>query len=228
MDNNFLPAKDADLLAWSTNFSTLATANYASYGLTTGQASTYAGLHTAFASALALAVAASTRTKTTVAAKNSARTSLVNNARLLAGIVRAYPAITAGQLNSLQLTVRDRNPTPIGPPSTSPIITPLNSSAASINFRFSDETTPDSRSRPFGAVGLQVFCKVGETPPAGIADCVFRGMYTKNTNGPGSRAALIDFDDADVGKTAYFIGQWINRRGEAGPQSALAQMTIAA
>lgn len=228
MPSTYIPSQDEALDTWATNFDTLITATPTAYGLTAGQATTFNGLRTSYSSALATALNPSTRTKPSVAAKNTAKIAMVFSARSLAALVQAHPGITAEQLEDLGLTVRKTTPTPIGPPTTSPIITPLNSSGANVNFRFSDETTPDSRSRPFGTAGLELWVKVGTTPPASIADCEFKGLYTKNTSGPGSRVCRASFDGADVGKTAYFYAVWYNRSGQIGPSSALSQMTIAA
>jgi hypothetical protein len=224
----FLPPKDADLLAWATNFTTLIGLGFASYGLTTGQATTFNTLKNNFASALALATNNSTKTKSTVADKNAKRALMVANARLLSNIVQAYPLTTNQQRQDLGLTVRDTSGSPIGPPSTSPIVSPLNTSNTRVNFRFADELTPASRSKPFGAVALQLFAKVGTVPPVGINDCSLIGTYTNNTTGPGSAACQAIFAPADAGKTAYMYGRWINRRGEVGPPSPLATSTIAA
>jgi hypothetical protein len=228
VQNGYLPAKDADLAQWAINFSTLITANFVTYGLTTGQQSTFATLRTSFVSALATATNVSTRTKSTVAAKNAARALMLANARTLASIIQGNPAVTNQMRQDLQLTVRDRSPSPVGPPTSAPIVTPLNTSALKVRFRFADELTPSSRSKPAGVVGLQLYAKVGTTPPVTLADCSFRGAYTVNSTGPGSAAAEVAFSSADVGKTAYLIGVWQNRRGDIGPQSAVSSMTIAA
>lgn len=224
----YIPNQDEALDSWATNFDTLITATPTAYGLTSGLATAFNSLRTAYTSALATAVSPPTRTKSNVAAKNTAKSALIFNARSLAALVQAHPGITAEQLEDLGLTVRKTTPTPIEAPTTSPIITPLNSNAQKINFRFADEETPSSRAKPFGVAGMELWAKVGTTPPASIADCEFRGLYTKNTEGPGSRQVSVAFDGADVGKTAYMYAVWYNRRGQVGPSSPLAQMTIAA
>src|SRR5438270_1215091 len=102
---SFLPAPDALLLAWSANFSTLISAGAVSYGLTVGQATAYAALHASYSTALA-AVDPPIRNKAAVATKNTARTALKANARMLARIVEATPTVTNTQKVTLGLTVR--------------------------------------------------------------------------------------------------------------------------
>lgn len=224
----YLPARDLDLKAWATNFATLTAANFASYGITTGQATTFGTLNTSFASALTLATNNATRTPSTVADKNAKRALLVANARLLSNIIQAFAGTTNQMRQDLGLTVRDTSGSPIGPPSTTPIVTPISTANTRIKFRFADELTPASRAKPFGAVGLQLFAKVGTVAPVGIEDCSYLGTYTTNSTGPGSAACEAVFSGADNGKTAYMFGRWVNRRGEVGAPSPLAQMTIAA
>jgi hypothetical protein len=224
----YLPTKDADLDQWAINFSTLITATPTAYGLVAGQATTFATAKSDFTTKLATASNPSTRTKSTVAAKNTSRAALLVLIRAYMKIVQGFPTITPTQLSDLGLTVRKTTPTPIGPPATSPRLTLQSTQGLGIDFRFSDETTPDSRARPFGTAGMELWVKIGPGAPVAIADCVYKGLYTVNTNGPGSLAARVTFDGADVGKTAYFFGRWINIRGEPGPSSPLASMTIAA
>jgi len=224
----YIPPTDTALDLWAQNFDTKITATPTAYGLTSGQATAFHTLRADYTSKLLIANTPATRTKSTVAAKNTAKQAMVFDARSLAALVQAFPTITPTQLEDLGLTVRKVTPTPIGPPTTKPIITPLSSTGANVMFRFSDETTPDSRSRPFGTIGMEMFVKVGTTPPAGISDCDFLGIYTKNTSGPGSRECVAPFSGGDVGKTAYFLARWFNKRGEPGPVSGLAQHTIAA
>jgi len=52
MRRTYFPSTDAALLAWSVNFKNLIVASPVTYNLTAAQASTYTGLHNAYASAL--------------------------------------------------------------------------------------------------------------------------------------------------------------------------------
>lgn len=227
MSAPYIPTTDTDLQLWALNFSTKITASPTTYGLVSGQATAFAALYSAYNTALTIANTPATRTKSTVATKNTNKAAMVFSARSLAVIVQAYPSITPTLLTDLGLTIRKTTPTPIGPPTTKPIITPMTSTADAIYFRFSDETTPDSRSRPFGSLGLELFVKVGDTPPVSIADCDLLGLYTKNTYGPGTRSCLAQFSGAQEGETAHFLARWYNRRGEVGPVSTLASHVIA-
>lgn len=224
----YLPRTDALLNTWAANFSTLISATPTAYGLVAGQATTFATAKTDFATKLATASNPSTRTKSTVAAKDTSRAALLVLIRSYMAICQSYPAITDTQLSDLGLTVRKTTPTPIPAPVTKPIVSPTGSSSASVSIRMSDETTPDSRARPFGARAMEVWASVGIAPPAGPEETSFRGLATKNTVGPGSRAFVVAFSGGDVGKTAYIYGRWVNGAGQPGPWSSVATATIAA
>jgi hypothetical protein len=224
----YLPRSDALLATWAINFSTLITATPTAYGLTSGQATTFGTAKTDYVNRLATASNPSTRTLSTVAAKNTSRAALLVLIRSYAGVVQAFPTITPTQLGDLGLTIRKTTPTPIPAPVTKPIVSPVGSSSNAVSIRMSDETTPDSRARPFGAKAMEVWASVGITPPAGPEATSFRGLATKNTVGPGSRAFVVQYDSGDVGKTAYMYGRWVNATGQPGPWSSLATATIAA
>src|SRR5262245_1869467 len=97
MAKDFLPTKDLDLLNWSGDFSSYITAHAVAVGLTVGQASAYAALHSTFATCLANATNPLTRTVQTIELKQQAKAPLKAEARDLARVINAFPAITNEQ-----------------------------------------------------------------------------------------------------------------------------------
>lgn len=218
---DFIPAKDADFDAWSANFESQIDTEYAAYGLTTGQATAYTALDTAWRTAYAAAVNPATRTPVTVAAKDAARAAAVANARVLASIVNAFPGITNGQRTTLGLNPRGDGPTPVPAPTTQPLPAVVAYNPLQHVLQIRDVSTPASRKKPVGAIACQVFAKVGTTPPVDISECTLRGLYTKPF-------LTLDYDGADAGKQAYYICRWVTRRGLVGPTSDLIAATITA
>lgn len=218
---DYIPSTDAGLLAWSTNFNAVIVADEAAYGLTAGQSAAYTALHNAFDSALTAATDPGTRTPVTVAAKDSARTDLVANARQLAQIAQTYPGITPALLADAGLTVPDPIPTPIPPPASLPVISLISSTPLSHRLRFRDSILSNPRSKPPGAIGMELYAKVGTTPPSSIEDCQYMGLFTRIP-------LALTYDGADALKNAYYIGRWVNAKGQAGPSSATLVVTIAA
>jgi hypothetical protein len=221
VNNDYIPTADADLLAWSANFSSKLTAAPTSYGQVAGDATAYATLHTAFATALTASSNPSTRTQSTVATKSTARASLVQSARALVGRIQSYPALTDTQRADLGITVYDGSQSPLPAPATLPIVSVATIAPGSHGLRIVDELTPSSRSKPFGTAGCEIYVKRGTTPPASINDCAFVGLQTRNQ-------ATVNHSSADNGKTAYYLGRWINKKGQPGPVSLVVSATIAA
>src|SRR5688572_8340213 len=121
MPLDFLPKRDGDLVTWSVNFKAKITAAPADYGLTAAQATAYGAKHDAYAAAYQTASNPDTRSPTNIVAKDAARFALQAEARMLARIVQAAPAVTAEQKSELGLTVRDVEPSPIPPPALAPV-----------------------------------------------------------------------------------------------------------
>lgn len=221
MFKDYIPSADADLVNWSDNFNTVISTGYASYGLSSGQAASYSTLNTAYADAYAAAVNPGTRTATTVAAKDTARNSLVAFARQLGQIARKYPGITDELLADAGLTVPDPIPSPISAPTTQPVLSLQQSTSLTQVLKYKDSVLVNPRSKPSGVVSLQLFRKIALTPPASIADCSFVGNYSRSP-------IQVDFDGGDALKNAYYIARWVTARGLFGPPSDVMAATVAA
>lgn len=219
MSRDYIPPKDADLLAWAGNNSAVYTANPTDYGLDAGQASAYATLVTDYDSALAAATDPGTRTKVTVAAKDTARNLLVANARQLGQIAQRFPGITDELLSDAGLTVRDPVPSPIPGPTTTPVLSLVSAGVQNHVLRYTDSVLVNPRSKPPGSIGLQLYCKVDITPPAGPDATAFKQLGTR-------MPVTANFDAADKGKTAYYYARWYTAKGLLGPWSDLFSATI--
>lgn len=221
MPGDFIPAKDADLLAWSGNFNTQLTAAPTSVGLVVGDATAYDTLHDDFALKLTAATDPGTRTEATVAAKNTSRAALTFKARALSRIIQAFSGTTDAERATFGLTIPDATGTPIAAPVTKPVATVSQITSGQHTIRLQDELTPLSRAKPFGAIGAEVYVKRGTTPPVTTADCVFVGVASRDR-------MVIDHSGATPGQTAYYLCRWINGRGQRGPVSSVVSGTIAA
>jgi hypothetical protein len=209
---DYIPAGDLDLKDWATNFSTKITASPATYGLVAGQATTYAALLTAYTTALTAATTPATRTSVTVAAKDTARATLVAGSRLLVNIIQGVATVTPAQKTELGITTRKTTRTPIGPPATRPLQTIVRSNGPVLGFRLNDELTPDSRAFPFGAPLCQVFMRTGATGGTDLENYTLLATVGKSVND-------LNVTSVPTGTQMHFISRYINRRGQPGPQS---------
>lgn len=211
--SSYLPTTDALLDPWASNWSTKVTASPTTYGLTAPIAVTVAALFATWHAAYLAAIAPTTRSPTTIAAKDSAKGAMVPILRLYSQQVKANDAISNANKEALGIHIDDTTPTPVPPPSTHPIITVVSSGPQVMRLRFADEATPDSRKRPFGVPFCLLFRKIGVAPVVDPAGAEFVGAF--------SRIPFdVAFDAGDQGKTCTFFAQWANTKGEEGPWSA--------
>lgn len=217
---DYLPTREGDLALWTANFATLTTANPTLYGLTAGQALQYATLNTVWQDALAAASDPSTRTAPAVAAKDVAKVNVKQYSRALAAVVQAFPGITPDLLGDLGLTVRDTGRTPQPAPQTYPLVNILSSAAHAAIVALNDQNTPNARRRPDGVIGAQIFVSFGPTPPNGVNEMTQLGVQTRYPQN-------WDLGVSNVGKMAWIIARWMNRKGQTGPISTAASTIVA-
>lgn len=206
---DFLPAKDADLLAWSANYGSLLTASAAPYGIVPAQASSFVSLQTAFADALETATEPSTRTRGTIAAKNAARTPMKGSARELARIINAYPPITNQQRINLGLNPRSDEASPINPPTEAPVMEVLGAIGRTLKCRV--HAIGSGRAKPEGVAGCSVFSFVGSAAPADITQWVFQGSSTRTSFDVEFPATVA------AGAQVFLCAFWYSPRAQSGP-----------
>lgn len=212
------PKTDEGLLGWSLNFKTLITAAPTTYGLTAAQATAYGTVHTTYATALA-ACDPSVRSKTSTAAKNTARTALKTAARQTASIVDGTPTVTDAQKINLGMTVR-HTPVPIPPPTTAPGMDVLSVVGWTVKIRLHDLASEKKRGKPPGTIGASVFSWVGATPPADPAMWKFEGSTGK------SITEVVFPSTVPAGSKVWLTAFWFNGRKQSGPARPPVPVTI--
>jgi hypothetical protein len=218
MSHNFYVGPGASVVAGSANFAALIATGFASYGLTTGQATAFGTLNTALQSAYSAAIEPTTRTRVTIAAKTLALRNMRVNAVLLAKIVYATPTVTDGQLVALGLLPRSSR-TPIGPPTTAPIVEVGVVSGRLVNLRLHSSDS-ERRGIEAGAKGVNLYSYVGATPPADPRDYHFEGMATRTIT------QILFPDSVAGGATVWLSARWVSARGATGPASTPVNFTM--
>lgn len=142
-------------------------------------------------------------------AKNQAKAGLVAALRTLSQRIQANPAVSAELKTELGLPLHDRDPSPIPAPATKPVLTVLGID----HLRLADETSPDSRTKPTGVDGAEIWCYVGENPPSELSGWSMYGLTTRTR-------VEVRHRPEDRGKTVHLVARWFNPRKQVGPQSA--------
>lgn len=223
MDTNYIPQRLTEMVAWMTNFADYVATNWAALGLTTIDRDTIVAQASGMGAVHAAAQSADTRTPATVAAQTTARNASLAVFRLYSQIINNNLAVTDEQRAALQITIRATAKTPIAAPLTWPVLTVRAINPLQHVFLWRDSSAPslNVRSKPFGALGAQLFQYIGVTPPSTPKLAVFVGLFTRLD-------IVVDLEAGDVGKTAYYYARWITARGLEGPLVGPVTATIAA
>lgn len=216
--SDYIPDSDADFSTWLNNFITYANANLTTLGLVAADVTPVATAATAFDTEVENNVAAQASAKGARQKKDDARSAVEELARRLVQRLQTSTTVKDGDRHSLGLHVRSTTRTAASVPTTRPVATIDTSQRLQHTISFGDETTPGSRKKPAGAMGCEIWVKLG-TAPADPSELSFLAMDTKT---PYTAV----YDGADAGKPAFYMLRWINRRGERGPWSQTVSATI--
>lgn len=218
MSRNFYYGPGADVVSGSANFAALIATGYASYGLTTAQATAFGTLNTALQTAYSAAIEPTTRTRVTIATKNQAIRNMRASAILLSKIIYATSTVTDAQLLGLGLLPRATR-TPIGPPTTAPIVEVGIVSGRLVNIRLHSSDS-ERRGMEAGARGANIYSFVGPAAPTDPRDYHFEGMSTRTI------AQILFPNDVASGATVWLSANWVSARGATGPASTPVSFTL--
>jgi hypothetical protein len=209
---DYIPAKDAELVAWSANFTTVITANSKAWEIPDDEindlqaaADEFAALHAQADSPVKNAVV--------VAEKNAARKALIEKIRTMAGFRLKNPVITDVDLIAMGLHPRDTTRTPVPVPVTRPKISIELIDVRRFKVVFQNMDTK-SKAKPYGVNGAVIAYAVLDAPPAD-PDALTRSVLATRT------PHILEFTEEERGKTVYIAICWQNEKGQKGPWSEI-------
>lgn len=208
MAQPYIPPPDALFANWLLNFATLIAATPTAYGLIAGDATAISAVNTAFQAAYTVAIDPSTRTAATIAAKDGARATAEATCRPYAIAVRNNASVSDLLKVGLGVTVPNPVPSPIPAPTTEPVVSLVKASPLEMTLAYK-EVGSLGKSKPFGAIGVEVWRSIGTVAATDPAQCSFVGTVTKS---PFRQSFL----DADRGKIATFFARFSTRSGPGG------------
>lgn len=218
---SYIPPRNANYIAWAANFATLIAASPATYGLTTGDATTISAENTVLAAAYAKITSPSTKTAATVSAFNTAKVVSLALFRPYAQTISLNAGVSSANKTALGVNPRTSVPTPITAPTTTPVLTIQSTSTAGSILRYRDATaSPSVKSKPFGVVQIQIFAETSATP---ITDPTTLPYLVALTKSP----AQVPLGAEAAGKTGYFAARWITKKGLVGPWSPIISYIVA-
>lgn len=211
---SYIPARNANFVAWAANFSGLISAAPATYGLTTGDATAITAEYTALNAAYALITSASTKTAATVSAFNTAKITALALFRPYAQAISNNAGVTSANKIAVGVNPKTSVPTPITTPTTTPVLTAQSASTAGIIVRYRDSTaSPSVKSKPYGVIGTLIYAKASLTPITDPTLLSFEGTQTKS---PFTLSM-----PATAGMVIYMAARWTTKKGLLGPWSPI-------
>jgi len=196
---------DAEFLAWLNAFIAVVSGDLASYpGITAPMMTDLGTMRDDYADALLAHNLAQEAAKGATIAKNNTRLPAQNK------VLNLRDLTTANGVDAAKYAV-------LGFPSSGPSGESVSSATVPIAIvdwsqrlkhiiDWSDASAPGVRRKPAGVDGLEIWLKIGGTPPGSEKDCQFLTLDTRTPH-------TVDFDAADAGKMAYYMFRWQFRDG---------------
>ncbi len=218
MPSTYLPAREAELLAFAQNLFDHLEANPATYGQTIESIAPFGTAFNAFKAALAVTTNPATKTKPTIADKNAKKQAMIDIIRPLVQTLQNWSGMTDDKRDTLGIPTRDRQPTPIGPPEEMPVLRVAGVFGRLLELEVLD--TEGKKRKPDGARGAWLYTHVGDDPPAELTAWQFRGGTTR------SNPQVVFEDSVAPGTKVWVTALWVNPTDQPGPACAPQQTRI--
>lgn len=210
---DYIPAKIADFALWLDNFADLIAATPVAFGLTAPDAVAISAENTTFQTAFSVSTTPATRTSATVAATKGARESAVAICRPFAMRINANQSVSDLQRVELGLTVRTVVPTPVPPPSTTPVLSLRGAIANQFTLDFRDSANPDPKAKPQNVLSCEVVMAIGVAAAVDPNVLPTAMVVTKTP-------FALPLPNGSAGKIVTLFARWRNRSGAGGVSAA--------
>lgn len=217
---DFIPEGADEFNVWLKNFVAKLDANKDKFTLAAGSSTALGQQQADYEQALAAEETARIDFEAKREARRALRRQAETEARAAVRAVQADKTVTDALRAELQIPLRDAPSAPAPPLTSRPVVTIDFSQRLRHTLEYRDSDTPTSRARPAGATGCEFQVYLGTSAPTGTSQ--FKYLDTD-----ASSPLLVEYTDADAGKTAYYMGRWVNTtRGEKGPWSETVSAVI--
>lgn len=218
---DYIPQSDPRALAWARTFSNGINADPAAFHIEPAEAAELALLVEQFAAAYRLARDPDTRTRPAVSRKNDARDLMKAKIRILARRIQGQAQLSDSQRMALGLNPLDVPSSPWPAPASQPKVSLSPLGARRSRVRLHDPAEPGRTGKPSRVTGAHLWVSYGAQPPADASACTFLGTVTRTR-------AVVSHPADKTNTTAWIMAQWVNARGQAGPLSIAAPVSVAA
>src|SRR4051794_14431924 len=207
MARDFFPRRDAEAAQWTSHFAAKIQADFAALGLTEAQCDAYAVVQEAFRVAVQRVNCHATNSTSAVFEKNTLRSEVEAQTRLLARIIRANPNVDSATRVGLGLSIsedgrRSRAPFPTSRPSL--FVRRVEGRTVTIELR--DTEAPDNKGKPRSCAAI--FAYIGEHPPTESS----QWRFCRNTTRAVAQVTFREY--LPPGTQVWFSACWFNTRTE--------------
>lgn len=216
---DYIPGSDAEFDNWLTTFMGTLNQEKSKLKLADADVAALESVRAAWATARADWNTKRAAAEAAQQAKQDARRNLEAEVRGRARLIQADGDVSDSVRAALGLTVQDTTRTPTGAPESRPVGVVDTSQRLRHTVSFTDEATPNSRRKPDGVRGCEIWVKVGDPAPSDPEQLRFLALDTASPY-------VAEYDGADAGKPAHYMLRWVSTRGEQGPWSQTVSATI--
>lgn len=218
---DYIPQSDADFHLFQGSLVTIVQAGATTWGILAADVTALAALQTTWNSSFAKASNKQNRTAADMQAKDDAREAYEKALRaFVAQWLANNTKVPNSEREHMGITVKSKTHTAVSVPSTRPVSTQIDFSVRlQHTIHYVDEATPQSKAKPEGVHGCEIWCKIDGAAPTDASELSFLGTNTRTL-------FETNFTGKDAGKTVYYWLRWVNTRGEQGPWSSTYSATI--
>lgn len=219
MSIDWLPRPDTEFTPWFKTFTDYAGTNQAALGLTATEVTAVLSARTTWETDFQANLAAQNAAQSARQTKDASRTAAENLLRPLVQRLQSVETVQDSDRDGLGITVRETTRTASPVPETLPLATVDTSKRLRHVISFADESMPNSRAKPEGVSGCEIWVKIGGPPPLDSSECQYLATDTRTPY-------TAEYAGTDGGKVAHYMLRWVNTRGERGPWSQTVSATI--
>ncbi len=222
MSTSYFPSNDSAFSSWADTFIAYLEPNVARFGLAIPDLVPLVDVHPLWDTILGEHFTAQATAKSMTSQKNVTRDTFEEVIRSLVNRINAYPGTTDADREALGIKSAQ-------PVQTTGMDTIPDTPIALIDvggrlkhvLRVQNSTGQGvSRSKPAGALGCEVWRKVGDAPQPG-EELQYVGLVTRNP-------FPIEYTSVDGGKQVHYMLRWVNSKGVYSSWSETESATIAA
>lgn len=208
--SDFIPSADADFNLWQNSLVSIVNPKITAWGILAVDFTALSTLQIAWTNAFIKTGNKQNRTAADVQEKDDARKAYEKSLRtFIAQWITNNTKVPNSERERMGLTVKDGTRVSVAVPSTMPLGTIDFSVLQQHTIHFRDSATPNSKAKPDGVHGCEIWVKVD-----GAADFSYLATDTRTPY-------IATYSPDEVGKTATYRLRWVNTKGEAGPFGVL-------